>query len=256
MTTRYAERHFPGAFFGTLHETGHGLYEQGLAPDAFGLAAGTYCSLGIHESQSRLWENLVGRSRSFWKWAWPRVEKAFPDALRGVSADRFFQAVNTVESSFIRVEADEVTYNLHIMLRFELERALLSGDLEPGDVPTAWNEAFARDFGLDVGSPSDGCLQDIHWSAGLIGYFATYTLGNIYAAQFFAAAERELGDLGAQFAGGEFAPLLNWLRDNVHARGRTLPAPELVETVCGEPPSSERLIGYLTDKFRGVYGLE
>ncbi|MCA9052651.1 MAG: carboxypeptidase M32 [Planctomycetaceae bacterium] len=256
LTTRYDEHHFPGAFFGTLHEAGHGMYEQGLDPQAFGTAAGDSASLGIHESQSRMWENLVGRSRDFWKHFFPVAQRVFPEALGQETLDAFHWAINDVRPSWIRVEADEVTYNLHIMLRFDLERPLISGDLSPGDVPQAWNERFQQYFGMTPPHDALGCLQDVHWSAGLIGYFPTYALGNMYAAQFFESARQELGDLDAQFARGEFRPLLEWLRTNIHRRGLQYRAAKLVELVTGRPLSSEPLLKHLNSRFRPLYGLE
>ena len=219
LTTRYDENFFPQALFGTLHEAGHGLYEQGLNRDAFGTAIGHSASLGIHESQSRMWENFVGRSRAFWQHLLATFQQTFSAVLNGVSLDDFYTAINIVEPSFIRVEADEVTYNLHIMLRFELEQQLISGELCAGDVPSAWNAKFEEFFGLRPPDDAVGCMQDVHWSAGLIGYFPTYALGNMYAAQFFNAAQKELGDLHEHFAQGEFTPLKNWLRTNIHERG-------------------------------------
>ena len=181
LTTRYDEHHFPGALFGTLHESGHGIYEQGLNHSDFGTGMGESVSLGIHESQSRLWENLVGRSRAFWQYFYPKTQTAFPNSLSDVAFDDFHAAINDVRSSFIRVEADEVTYNLHIMLRFELEQAMLSGELSAAELPGVWNETFTRYFGITPSNDSEGCMQDIHWSAGLFGYFPTYALGNMYA---------------------------------------------------------------------------
>ena len=186
ITTRYDERNFSEAFFGILHEVGHGLYEQGLDPDHYGTPMGEAVSLGVHESQSRLWENAVARSRPFWSYWFPMAQRIFPAALAGVTLDDFHAAVNHVAPSLIRVQADEVTYNLHIIVRFELEQALLSGDLPTTELPTAWNQKYEDVLGLKPGNDAEGCLQDIHWSAGLIGYFPTYTLGNLYAAQFFA----------------------------------------------------------------------
>ncbi|MCL4111139.1 UNVERIFIED_CONTAM: hypothetical protein GTU68_058905 [Idotea baltica] len=255
LTTRYDEHHFPGAFFGTLHESGHGIYEQGLDPDAFGTAMGTYTSLGIHESQSRMWENFVGRSRAFWDYFYADAQATFPDALGDTSLDDFYSAVNDVRPSMIRVEADEVTYNLHIMLRFEIEQPLISGDLKPADVPSVWNEKFEQFFGAVPADVSEGCLQDVHWSAGLIGYFPTYALGNMYAAHFFNAASRELGDLNVMFAKGEFEPLKKWLNTNIHARGQQYAAPRLVEVVTGESLSHEPLVEHLNAKFRPLFGL-
>lgn len=255
LTTRYNENHFPSAFFGTLHEAGHGLYEQGLDGSAFGSPMGEAVSLGIHESQSRLWENFVGRSRAFWQRFFPAAQQSFPDTLADVKLEAWVAALNDVRPSFIRVEADEVTYNLHIMLRFELEQPLISGDLAPADVPAAWDEKFQRYFGLTVPDAARGCLQDVHWSMGLIGYFPTYALGNMYAAQFYNAARRDLGDLDALFAKGEFRPLLNWLRSNIHCRGKQLLANRLVEVVTGQQLSHQPLVEHLRTKFGELYGL-
>ena len=255
LTTRYNERHFPGAFFGTMHEAGHGIYEQGLSRDAYGTAMGDSCSLGIHESQSRMWENFVGRGRPFWESQFSHAQQRFPEALQDVELGAFVAAINDVRPSLIRVEADEVTYNLHIMLRFELERALVSGALEAVDVPTAWNETFQRDFGLTPPGDADGCLQDIHWSSGAIGYFPTYALGNIYAAQFFSAADQAVGPLSEQFAAGEFAPLKEWLNREIHQRGRQYHADELVTVVTGESLSHKPLVAHLRERFEPLYGL-
>jgi carboxypeptidase Taq len=255
LTTRYNERHFPGAFFGTLHEAGHGIYEQGFDRSQFGLPAGTACSLGIHESQSRMWENFVGRSRAFWSHFFPKARQAFPEALSDVAPEDFYAAINDVQPSFIRVEADEATYNLHILLRFDLERPLIAGDLQPADVPGIWNETFTKYFGITPPDDAQGCLQDIHWSGGMIGYFPTYSLGNMYAAQLFEAAAADLGDLQAQFAKGEFAPLKDWLREKIHRQGRRLRAPRLVKQVTGAELSHEPLMRQLHGKFDELYGL-
>ena len=232
------------------------MYEQGLRRECFGLPPGQAASLGIHESQSRLWENFVGRSHAFWRHLFPQAQRAFPEALQDVALDDFHFAVNAVEPSLIRVEADEATYNLHIIIRFELEQALMNGDLAVGDLPAAWNEKYAEFLGIRPPNDADGVLQDIHWSAALIGYFPTYTLGNLSAAQFFAAAERDLGPLAAQFAAGEFAPLLDWLRRNIHHRGMCYSPGELVKTVTGAPLSHEPLMQYLQDKFAALYQLD
>lgn len=255
LTTRYNKHHFPGAFFGTLHEAGHGMYEQGLNREAYGTPMGDSVSLGIHESQSRMWENFVGRSRAFWDHFYAPAQQVFSNALSGVSIEDFHFAVNDVQPTLIRVEADEVTYNLHIMLRFEMEQPLIAGDLKPADVPGVWNETFQQFFGLTPPDEALGCLQDIHWSAGLIGYFPTYALGNMYAAQFFQAAQRDVGDLSQQFAKGEFAPLLGWLNENIHQRGRQYPATELVRVVTGEDLSHEPLVAHLRAKYNELYAL-
>jgi len=255
LTTRFDEKFFNMAFFGTLHEAGHGIYEQGLNPDAFGLPMGSAISLGIHESQSRMWENLVGRSRGFWQHFYPKAQQYFPESLGNVELEDFYRAVNTVEPSFIRVEADEVTYNLHIMLRFELEQMLISGEVNAADVPTVWNEKFEAYLGLVPPDDAHGCLQDVHWSAGLLGYFPTYALGNVYASQFFAAAHDQISGLDDLIAKGEFAPLKNWLNENIHQRGQQYSATDLVKVVTGNEFDAEPLVTHLQTKFREVYRL-
>lgn len=255
ITTRYDERFFPGAFFGILHEAGHGIYDQGLRPDQFGLPPGMYLSLGIHESQSRMWENLVGRSRAFWRHFFPLLQAAFPAAIGEESEGEFFWAINHVEPSLIRVEADEATYNLHIIVRFELEQALVTGDLQVADLPGAWKEKYRQYLGIEPPNDADGCLQDIHWSAALIGYFPTYSLGNLYAAQFFEQANRDLGGLDAQFARGEFLPLKDWLNQQIHHRGQCYTAAELVQLVTGQPLSHAPLMRHLRGKLGPLYGL-
>jgi carboxypeptidase Taq len=256
ITTRYDERHFPGAFFGILHEAGHGIYDQGLPAEHFGLPPGDAVSLGIHESQSRMWENLVGRSRAFWEFFYPQAQAAFPAALAGVPLDDFYFAVNDVRPSLIRVEADEATYNLHILIRFELEQALLDDQLPIAELPGAWNDKYRHYLGISPPNDAEGVLQDIHWSAGLVGYFPTYSLGNLYAAQFFAKADHDLGGLRRQFARGEFQPLREWLREQIHQHGSCYTAPELVERVTGMSLSHEPLMEHLYGKFGPLYGLK
>ncbi len=255
ITTRYDERFFPSAFFGILHEAGHGIYDQGLRPELYGLPPGDAVSLGIHESQSRMWENQVGRSRAYWTYKFATAQRAFPQALGGVGLNDFYFAVNDVRPSLIRVEADEATYNLHILIRFELEQAMLDGDLPIADLPAAWNRKYEDYLGIRPPSNADGVLQDIHWSGGAIGYFSTYSLGNLYAAQFFATADRELGGLDEQFARGEFNPLRHWLNDKIHQPGQCYRAAELVERVTGEPLSHSYLIEYLRGKLGPLYGI-
>jgi carboxypeptidase Taq len=255
ITTRYDETFFPSAFFGILHEAGHGIYDQGLRPEQFGLPPGTYLSLGIHESQSRMWENLVGRSRAFWRRCFPQLAKAFPAALAGVTPEEWFWAINNVQPSLIRVEADEATYNLHIIIRFELEQSLLTGDLPVKDLPGAWREKYQKYLGIEPPTDADGCLQDIHWSAALIGYFPTYSLGNLYASQFFEQADRDLGGMDEQLARGEFAPLKDWLQRNIHQRGQCYSAAELVQLVTGQPLSHAPLMRHLRGKLGPLYGV-
>ncbi len=256
LTTRYDERFFNAGFFGILHEAGHGLYEQGLRTDQFGLPLGEAVSLGIHESQSRLWENLVGRSRAFWEFAYPKAQQAYPAALGKASFDDFYFAINDVRPSLIRVEADEATYNLHILIRFELEQALVNNELRVADLPAAWNDKYQAALGITPPSDAAGVLQDIHWSAGLVGYFPTYSLGNLYAAQFFVQADRDLGGLAGQFARGEFRPLLDWLRTHIHQQGQRYTAAELVERITGQPLSHAPLMRHLHAKFGPLYGLK
>ena len=254
ITTRYDERFFPSALFGTLHEAGHGIYDQGLRPELYGLPPGMYVSLGIHESQSRMWENLVGRSRAFWQHFFPKFRETFPSA-RDVSLDDFYFAINGVQPSFIRVEADEATYNLHIIVRFELEQAVLSGDLPAKDLPAAWREKYQEYLGIVPPDDASGCLQDVHWSAALIGYFPTYSLGNLYAAQFFEQADKDLGGLAAQFSCGDFLPLKEWLQRNIHHRGQCYTAAELVQLVTGKPLTHAPLMRHLRSKLEPLYGL-
>jgi carboxypeptidase Taq len=256
ILTRYHEHAFAAAFFGILHEAGHGLYEQGLPPDNFGLPLGEAVSLGIHESQSRLWENMVGRSHAFWEHFFPEAQRRFPAPLGDVALDDFHFALNDVRPSLIRIEADEATYNLHILIRFELEHALLEGQLPVADLPGAWNEKYRMYLGIEPASNADGVLQDVHWSAGLIGYFPTYTLGNLYAAQFFAQADVELGGLAEQFARGEFQPLRGWLAEKIHRHGQRYTAAQLVERVTGRPLSSAPLMRHLWDKIGALYGVK
>lgn len=269
LTTRYRGERFTDALYGTMHECGHGLYEQGLPklareassaggvshPARFGEPMAEAVSLGIHESQSRLWENLVGRSPEFWQWLKPIADEEFGPPLAGFSADDLFRAANTAKPSFIRVEADEATYNLHIMLRFGIERALLRGDLEAKDVPGAWNAAFKDMLGLDVPDNRRGCLQDIHWSAGLIGYFPTYCLGNLYAAQFWETIAAQIPDIKAQIARGQFSALREWLRTNIHQHGRRYLASDLCQRVTGKPLSADPLMRHLEARLKPVYGL-
>lgn len=254
ITTRFDENFFSPSFFGTLHEAGHGIYEQGLRGDQYGLPTGKYCSLGIHESQSRMWENLVGRSRGFWDYFFGMAQERFPSALGNVAIDDFYGAINSVQPSLIRVEADEATYDLHIIIRFQLEIALINGELAIADLPDAWNEKYREFLGVEPDSDANGVLQDIHWSAGLVGYFSTYSLGNIYASQMFEAAETELGDLGQMFSRGEFLPLKNWLNENVHQYGQVYTADELIQKITGQPLDPKGLVKHLRFKLSQIYG--
>lgn len=246
LTTRYDETDFTSSLFGVLHEAGHGLYEQGLDAAQYGLPSGTAVSLGIHESQSRLWENHVGRSRAFWEKWLPRARETFP-ALR-LSLDEMVAAVNRAEFSFIRVEADEATYDLHIMLRFGMERRLLNRQLKVKDLPAAWNDEFKAMFGMTPPDDARGCLQDIHWSMGGMGYFPTYTLGNLNAAQLFHAARKE-NTVREEVDNADYQGLLGWLRTNVHSKGSTQPPRELMSSATGEPTNAQWYLEHLKTRF-------
>jgi carboxypeptidase Taq len=256
ITTRINEHDLREGLFATMHEAGHGLYEQGIAPALDATPLGRGASSGVHESQSRLWENRVGRSRGFWTFFYPRLQRIFPGQLGTVSLDTFYRAINKVERSLIRVEADEVTYNLHIMLRFALETELLEGKLAIRDLPAAWNERFRADLGIVPTDDRDGVLQDVHWYAGRIGgAFQGYTLGNILGAQFFAGAVEAHPDIPDQIAHGALEPLHAWLRDTIYRHGRKFTTPELVERVAGGPLSVDPLVRYLEEKFGELYGV-
>lgn len=256
ITTRFTAAGLAEALGSTLHEAGHGLYEQGLPKhEHWGEPLGEPLGLGIHESQSRLWENQVGRSREFWHWLRPILVDATGDAFAAFDAEALYRAANVVRPNLIRVESDEATYNLHIMLRFDLERAMLSGNLAAADLPDAWNERIRSDLGLDVPDAARGCLQDIHWSMGSIGYFPTYTLGTLYSAQFWNAILRDLPGLPASISAGEFGTLLDWLREKIHHRGRRVPARALCVELTGGPLDHRPLIDYLNAKLSDLYGL-
>ena len=255
ITTRYRVDDFGDAFFSILHEAGHGLYEQGLPAEQFGLPTGEAVSLGIHESQSRMWENQVGRSRAFWEWLLPQAKQAFGAALADATLDGFYAAINEVRPSLIRVDADEVTYNLHVLIRFELERAMIEGNLKAGDLPGTWREKYAKYLGITPPNDADGALQDVHWSAGLFGYFPTYSLGNLYAGQFFAQANADLGDQQVAFRRGDFRPLLDWLRTNIHAHGQRYSASELAENITGKPLTHAPWMSQMRAKYGELYHL-
>jgi carboxypeptidase Taq len=255
LTTRLSEGDLAQALFGSMHEGGHGLYEQGIGEAVQRTPIGQGTSLGVHESQSRLWENCVGRSRPFWQFALPKLAELFPDQLAGVEVEQFWRAVNRVEPSLIRVEADEVTYNLHILLRFEIERRLFSREVDVADLPALWNETMVSTLGIRPPDDREGVLQDIHWGFGLVGYFPTYTLGNLYAAQLWAAIGRELPERDAMLARGELGPILAWLRERIHRHGGTYLPADLIERATGERPNPRYLTDYLTAKYGQVYGL-
>lgn len=256
LTTRYKDQTWTNSLYSSMHEGGHGLYEQGLPK--LGPAAGTplsqAISLGIHESQSRMWENFVGRSREFWSWLMPHAKTFAGGSLDAFTADDAYRAVNQAKPSFIRVDADEATYNLHVLIRFRLERAIMSGDLPINDIPGEWNAAYKKYLGIDVPSDKLGCLQDVHWSFGLIGYFPTYTLGNLYAAQLWETINAQIPNLPSLISRGEFGELKAWLNTNIHAHGRRYLASELCQKLTGKPLSADPLMRYLEGKLRAIYG--
>jgi carboxypeptidase Taq len=254
ITTRLEKRFFNPAFFGTLHEAGHAMYEQGIDPALEGTPLADGTSLGIHESQSRMWENLVGRSLPFWEFAFPSAQKTFPDALGNVNLDQFYRAVNTVAPSTIRVEADEVTYNLHIMLRFELEQEMIAGRVAVKNLPVEWNNRMESWLGVRPDNDAEGVLQDIHWSLGAIGYFPTYALGNLMSVQLFDAALAAMPDLYGQFRRGEFADLLSWLRTHVHQWGRRKTADQIMQDAAGCDLSAAPWMAYARSKFGALHG--
>lgn len=255
ITTRYSEMCVNDALGSVMHECGHGLYEQGLLEEHIGTPMGTAVSLGIHESQSRMWENQVGRSRAFWKWGYPKLKDYFGNSTKSLSFEDIYAAANIVQPDFIRVEADEATYNMHIMVRFEIERAVLAGDLNVKDIPGVWNRKYKEYLGLTVPDDRRGCLQDVHWSMTSMGYFPTYTLGNLYCAQFFEKTLKDLPDLPRQFEKGEFGALKKWLNTNIHQHGRRYHAADLCKRVTGKPLSADPLLRHLEGKLQPLYGL-
>jgi carboxypeptidase Taq len=255
ITTRYERNWLPGALFGSLHEMGHALYEMNCAPALDGNILAGGVSLGVHESQSRLWENLVGRSRPFWQCYYPELQRHFPRQLDGVPMEEFYRAINRVKNSLIRVEADEITYNLHIVLRYEMEVELLEGRLSVADAPAAWNARMKQYLGITPPNDAQGILQDVHWSAGLFGYFPTYTLGNIFSVQLFQTALAANPAIPEEISRGQFTTLLAFLRDTIHRHGRKYPPVELVRKSTGQPLTVGPYAKYLKSKFGELYKL-
>ena len=254
-TTRYDETDPFGSLYGSMHETGHGLYEQGRPRHLDFQPAGSANGLGVHESQSRLWENQIGRSREFCEWSLPIWKKHFPEQMKGVSAEDLWRSVNFVEPSLIRVEADEATYNLHIMIRYEIEKKLISGEIEVDDLPDVWDDMYEEFLGIRAPNRTQGVLQDIHWSFGAFGYFPTYTLGNLYSAQLLNAARKELPNHDEQIRNGDFQPLLEWMRENVHSRGSIIEPSALIKEATGDAPSPDDFVKYLQEKVEYLYEL-
>ena len=255
FTTRYDEEFPFGCLYGVMHETGHGTYEQGLLEEHEGTPMGQAVSLGVHESQSRMWENMVGRSKEFWKYYLDDFKKCFPHLPNDLDVDTIHRAVNTVQPSLIRVESDEATYNLHIMVRYEIEKQLVNGNISVSDLPDFWNSKMEEYLGVTPPNNTKGVLQDIYWSMGAIGYFPTYTLGNLYAAQLYAAALADDPSIPSKIAKGEFRVLLDWMRSHIHIHGSKLKPADLITKATGKEPSSDDFIEYLTSKYSKIYNL-
>jgi carboxypeptidase Taq len=255
ITTRIDEADFGNMTWSSIHETGHALYEQGLLEENYGLPLGEACSYSIHESQSRLWENSVGRSTAFWQHYFPQLRERFPEQLGKLDTHRFHQGINKVEPSLIRTEADEITYHFHVYIRYELEKELIGGTISPKDIPAFWNEQYSKWLGVTVPDDKRGCLQDVHWSHGSFGYFPTYSLGSFYAAQFFAQAQSAIPDLEVQLQAGSFSALLSWLRKNIHLFGRKYSSEKLCKLVTAQSLSIEFFLVYIRHKYGGIYNL-
>lgn len=256
VTTRVHEHDVQSCLFSCIHEGGHGLYDQGLDPRYYGTPLGEAVSLGIHESQSRMWENCVGRSRAFWRFFYPILQATFHHQLRGMDVEQFYAAINSVKPSLIRVEADELTYNLHIMLRFEIEQDLIEGRAQPADLPGIWNEKMKEYLGVFPTNDAEGVLQDVHWSFGSFGYFPTYTLGNLYAVQFYEQARLEIPHLEDEIAAGQLMVLRRWLEQKIHRWGRMFTPEQLAQRVTGKGLDPEPFLSYVERKYSELYRLE
>lgn len=254
ITTRYLGRQVQSGIFSTIHESGHAFYEMDLPAEIRGSCLADGASMGIHESQSRFWENVIGRSRSFWKSLFPVLRSYFPAALSGASAEDFYRAVNLVEPSLIRIEADEVSYSLHIILRFELERELFSGRLDPAELPALWRKKMKELLGVEPETDAEGVLQDVHWSIGYFGYFPSYALGNLYGLQFWQKLKADIPGAEEFVAEGNFTPIRSWLRETIYVWGRRLDPPDLLKTVTGKSLSAEPFLNYIESKYAGIYG--
>lgn len=256
VTTRIDENDFANMCWSCIHEGGHALYEQGIPVQEYGLPTGSAVSLGIHESQSRLWENHVGRSLQYWKFHYPKLLKVFPEALKEVSLEKFYKGINRVEPNFIRTEADELHYHFHVMIRYELEKVLINNQIEVSELKEAWNQMYKTYMDLNIPGDNKGILQDVHWGHGSFGYFPTYSLGSFYAAQFYDAALKAIPDLGYQLSQGETSELLKWLRDQIHQHGRLYEAEELCERITGEKLNFKYFMHYAEKKYREIYNLD
>ncbi|MGN7357161.1 carboxypeptidase M32 [Paenibacillus sp. SAF-054] len=255
ITTHYLQDDVTSALFSSLHEGGHALYEQNISKDLAGTPLATGTSMGIHESQSRLWENIIGRSRAFWDRYYPDLQKHFPKQLENVSVEDFYRAVNRVENSLIRIESDELTYNLHIIIRYEIEKMIFNEGLEVKDLPKVWNEKYQQYLGITPPNDSLGVLQDVHWSGGMFGYFASYSLGNMYAAQIMNTMKKELPELDQYIADGNLMPIKEWLTEKIYRFGKSLTPAEIIMQVTGEELNPDYLADYLEEKYKAIYKL-
>ena len=255
ITTRIDENDFGNMTWSCIHETGHALYEQGLPVDQYGLPLGEACSYSIHESQSRLWENNVGRSKGFWNHFFPVLQGYFEGQLKNISLEQFYKGINLVQPSLVRTEADELTYHFHVYIRYELEKQLIEGTVSAADIPAYWNDLYKKYLDVDVPDDKKGCLQDVHWSHGSFGYFPTYSLGSFYAAQFYATSNHQLKNLHAEIEQGNTRPLLDWLRKNIHSKGRFFTSEQLCEDVTGRGLDVSYFLNYLLQKYTAIYTL-
>jgi carboxypeptidase Taq len=255
ITTRIDENDFSSMTWSCIHETGHALYEQGLSYEQYGLPLGEYASLSIHESQSRLWENNVGRGLSFWKYYFPELQKRFPEQLKNVRTEQFYKGINKIQPSLIRTEADELTYHFHVYIRYQIERQIIEGSIIANDIPAFWNEQYKKYLGVSSPDDKQGCLQDVHWSHGSFGYFPTYSLGSLYAVQFFETANAQLSGLSVHLEKGDTAGLLQWLRENVHIHGRKYKSEEMCKKISGIGLDTGFFVKYLLQKYRDIYNL-
>ena len=253
VTTRIDENDFSNMTWSCIHEGGHALYEQGLPGEHYGLPLSEYCSLSIHESQSRIWENNIGRGKAFWQHNFPALKTFFPDQLKNVTQEKFFKGINKVQPSLIRTEADELTYHFHVMIRYEIEKLLLEGTISVKDISAYWNELYSKYLGITVPDDLHGYLQDIHWSHGSFGYFATYSTGSLYAAQLYAAIKKEHPNMEDQIALGDTKDVFNWLRKNIHSKGRFFTSEELCREATGAYLDAKYFIDYATEKYQDIY---
>lgn len=253
ITTRIDENDFGNMTWSCIHETGHALYEQGLPIEHYGLPLAEACSYSIHESQSRMWENNVGRSLSFWQHYYPQLQSYFPEQFNSVSVEQFYKGINKVQPSLIRTEADEISYHFHVFIRYELEKRLIEGTISTADIPSFWNEQYKNYLGVTVPDDKRGALQDVHWGHGSFGYFPTYSLGSFYAAQFFAKANEEIVDLDSGLVNGNTLPLLKWLRENIHQKGRYYTSEDLCKEVTGEGLNGNFFLAYVREKYAAIY---